>query len=112
MAQKVQIILTDDIDGGEAAETVSFSIDGAAYEIDLSEANAAKLRSALHPFMRGGRRFKAINGARSTRRTGASAASNGRKTGEIRAWAREQGITVNDRGRIPVNVIERYRAAH
>ncbi|MBO2460355.1 histone-like nucleoid-structuring protein Lsr2 [Actinomadura violacea] len=112
MAQKVQIILTDDVDGGEAAETVSFAIDGAAYEIDLSEANAAKLRAALHPFMGGGRRLKAVRGGKATGRSGTGAASVAGQSGDIRAWAREQGIAVNDRGRIPANVIEQYQAAH
>ncbi|GAA2141539.1 histone-like nucleoid-structuring protein Lsr2 [Actinomadura napierensis] len=110
MAQKVQIILTDDVDGGEAAETVSFAIDGAAYEIDLSEANAAKLRASLHPFMGGGRRLKAVRGGKTTGRTGTAPGAG--RSGDIRAWAREQGIAVNDRGRIPANVIEQYRAAH
>ncbi|MEU8122642.1 Lsr2 family protein [Spirillospora sp. NPDC049024] len=112
MAQKVQIILTDDVDGGEAAETVSFGIDGAAYEIDLSEANAARLRAALHPFMGGGRRLKAVKGGKATGRGAAGASSDRGRSGDIRAWAREQGIAVNDRGRIPADVIEQYQAAH
>lgn len=51
MAKKVQIILEDDIDGSEAAETVSFALDGTSYEIDLSDANAAKLRDSLALFV-------------------------------------------------------------
>lgn len=108
MAQKVQIIMTDDLDGSEGTETVSFAIDGKAYEIDLSEKNADKLRTALHPFMDKGRRLKAIRGGKaSARNTGSR-----ERSAEIREWAKSAGIKVNDRGRIPANVIEQYEAAH
>jgi len=58
MAQKVQVLLVDDLDGGEAEETVSFGIDGATYEIDLSGENAAKLRAALEPFIKAAARHR------------------------------------------------------
>ncbi|NKZ08271.1 histone-like nucleoid-structuring protein Lsr2 [Actinomadura latina] len=108
MAQKVIVQMTDDLDGGEADETVSFAIDGKAYEIDLSEKNADKLRTALHPFMDKGRRFKAVRGGKAAARS-----SGGReRSAEIREWAKSAGIKVNERGRIPANVIEQYEAAH
>ncbi|MFD0691632.1 histone-like nucleoid-structuring protein Lsr2 [Actinomadura fibrosa] len=110
MAQQVRITLTDDVDGGEAAETVAFAIDGVAYEIDLSEANAAKFRAALHPFMGGGRRIKAVRGGKRPGSNGTN--MEGGRSGEIRAWAKEHGIAVNDRGRIPASVVEQYQAAH
>jgi hypothetical protein len=110
MAQKVRVILTDDVDGGEAHETVSFAIDGAAYEIDLSEANASKLRAALHPFMGSGRRLKAARGGKVTGRQATGSGSV--RSGDIRAWAKDHGIAVSDRGRIPANVVEQYQAAH
>ena len=61
MAQRVQIILEDDYDGGEADETVSFSLDGAEYEIDLSSANAAELRNALAPWLSHARKVVAVD---------------------------------------------------
>ncbi|MFA1543551.1 MULTISPECIES: histone-like nucleoid-structuring protein Lsr2 [Actinomadura] len=108
MAQKVIVQMTDDLDGAEASETVSFAIDGKAYEIDLSEKNADKLRSALHPYMDGGRRIKAVRGGKATTR----GTSSRERSAEIREWAKSTGVKVNDRGRIPANVIEQYEAAH
>ncbi|NEA24570.1 histone-like nucleoid-structuring protein Lsr2 [Actinomadura bangladeshensis] len=107
MAQKVQIIMTDDLDGGAATETVSFAIDGKAYEIDLSEKNADKLRTTLHSYMESGRRLKATRGKAQAR-----SGSNRERSAEIREWAKKKGIAVNERGRIPGNVIEQYEAAH
>ncbi len=101
MAQKVQVVLVDDVDGGVADETVTFSLDGVAYEIDLSTDNAAKLRDAFAPWVGAGRRVGG-RAARSSRR--ASARSAGGKNTEIRDWARANGYTVSDRGRIPAEV--------
>jgi len=115
MAQKMQVLLLDDIDGGDASETVSFSLDGVGYEIDLNDENAAKLRDALAPWVgharkTGGR--SSGGGARRPRaaRTGGSGAGN--ETAEVRAWAKENGHTVSERGRIPGSVLDAYRAAH
>ncbi|WP_433468768.1 histone-like nucleoid-structuring protein Lsr2 [Spirillospora sp. CA-128828] len=109
MAQKVEVLLVDDIDGGEADETVSFSIDGTSYEIDLSKKNAAKLRSGLEPFVAGARKARKApgRGGRGTRTAGSR-----ERSAEIREWAKNRGIKVNERGRIPANVIEQYEAAH
>jgi Lsr2 len=107
MAQKVQVLLVDDLDGGEADETVAFSVDGASYEIDLSSANAKKLRDSLQPFVEKSR--KAGTTSRRRRQRGASSRE---RSAEIRAWAKDHGIKVNERGRIPANVIEKYEAAH
>jgi Lsr2 len=107
MAQKITVALEDDIDGGPADETVRFAIGGVDYEIDLSKRNAAAFRRQLAPFVDHAR--KAGRGAR--RRPGRSAASRDR-SGAIRAWAKEQGIAVSDRGRIPVSVVEQYEAAN
>ncbi|WP_021599629.1 histone-like nucleoid-structuring protein Lsr2 [Actinomadura welshii] len=109
MAQKVEVLLVDDIDGGEADETVSFSIDGTSYEIDLSKKNAAKLRGGLEPFVAGARKARKTPG-RGGR--GARTAGSRERSAEIREWAKGQGIKVNERGRIPANVIEQYEAAH
>jgi hypothetical protein len=106
MAQKITVVLEDDLDGGPAAETVWFAIDGAAYEIDLSTKHAKALRRKLEPFISHAR--KAGRGPR--RRSGRSAA--GRESSEdIRAWAKIHGIAVSDPGRIPASVAEQYQAA-
>src|SRR6266480_363808 len=100
MAQKVTVALEDDLDGGPADETVRFGVDGTAYEIDLSTRNAAAFRRKLAPFIDHAR--KAGRGQR--RRPGRTAASRDR-SGNIRAWAKEQGIAVSARGRIPASVV-------
>ncbi|WP_419996850.1 histone-like nucleoid-structuring protein Lsr2 [Streptomyces boninensis] len=109
MAQKVQVLLVDDLDGGEADETVTFALDGKQYEIDLSTKNADKLRGALEQFVDKGRR----TGGRGTRGKGRAAASGGSQdTAKIRAWAKENGYEVNDRGRVPASVREAYEKAN
>ena len=106
MAQKVTVELEDDLDGGPAEQTVRFGVDGAEYEIDLSTKNAAALRRKLAPFIDHAR--KAGRGAR--RRPGRTAASRGRSA-DIRAWAKDQGIAVSERGRIPASIAEQHEAA-
>ncbi len=110
VVQKTQVVLIDDIDGSEGDETVTFALDGASYEIDLSAAHAAELRESLSQWIGHGRKTV----ARSTPR--ATASRRGRTDREqlqkIREWARENGHTVNDRGRIPGRVLEAYEAAH
>jgi hypothetical protein len=103
MAQKVNIVLVDDIDGSEAEETVSFALDGREYDIDLSAKNAAKLRDALAPYVGHARR----GGGRKRSRAGV-----GPSPADIRAWARENGFDVPDRGRVSSQVREAYLAAH
>jgi hypothetical protein len=110
MAQKVQVILVDDIDGGTAEETVSFSLDGVSYEIDLSRANAAKLRDSFAPYVGTARRVggRAATGRGRGRRSGGGDS----RTAEIRAWARDNGQKVNERGRIAADVVAAYDKAH
>jgi len=111
MAQKVQIILEDDIDGGEASQTVTFAVDGTTYEIDLNDANADKLRAAFAPFV--GHARKVTSGARRGRRAAAaSGTANGVSPKEIRDWARSNGFTVPERGRIPADVRSAFEAAN
>ncbi|MEV0963935.1 MULTISPECIES: Lsr2 family protein [unclassified Streptomyces] len=111
MAQKVQVLLVDDLDGGEADETVTFALDGKTYEIDLTTANADKLRGLLEPYTKGGRR---TGGRASTGRGKGRAASStgGKDTAEIRKWAKENGYSVNDRGRVPAEIREAYEKAN
>ena len=106
MAQKITVALEDDLAGGQADETVRFGIGGSEYEIDLSKKNARALRRHLAPFIDHAR--KAGRGPR--RRPGRTASSRER-SGDIRAWAKERGIAVSDRGRIPASVVEQYHAA-
>lgn len=109
MAQKVQVLLVDDLDGGEASETVSFSLDGAAYLIDLSTDNAGKMRKDLAQYIDHARR----DGAGGARRRGRARTGPGReRSAEIRAWAKERGRKVNERGRIPATIIAEYEASH
>jgi hypothetical protein len=108
MAQKTLVILEDDLDGGEADETVSFSLDGVAYEIDLSSKNAGKLRDSLASYVGSARRV----GGRATRGRARGAARTGTaRTSEIRDWARAQGLEVSERGRIPQAIVEQYENA-
>ncbi len=123
MAQKVQVILVDDVDGGEAKETVSFALDGVSYEIDVSEANAAKLRDALAPWVGHARRTSGRSGGGGggarARSGGGSGGGSGRSRGnskhdlsDVRSWARENGFQVSDRGRVSSEVIAAYEKAH
>lgn len=109
MVQRVSYVLIDDVDGGDAAETVTFGLDGATYEIDLSEENAAKLRDALAPWVGQGRRASGRK-APAARGRGRSGRSSDAAT--IRAWASANGHTVSERGRIPAEVRAAYEAAH
>ncbi|MCX4448476.1 Lsr2 family protein [Streptomyces sp. NPDC087866] len=110
MAQKVQVLLVDDLDGGEADETVTFALDGKSYEIDLTTSNADKLRSLLEPYAKNGRR---TGGRAASGRGKGRAVSGGNKdTAEIRKWARENGHNVNDRGRVPAEIREAYEKAN
>jgi Lsr2 len=106
MAQKVTVALEDDLDGGPADETVRFAIGGAQYEIDLSTSNATAFRRQLAPFIDHARK----TGRGPRRRTGRPASSRER-SGDIRAWAKQAGIAVSERGRIPASVIDQYEAA-
>ena len=112
MARKVQVILTDDVDGDPADETVTFALDGTSYEIDLSAKNSKALREAIAVYVGHARRV--TKGRRSaTSGSGRSAGTTDRaQTQAIRDWARRNGHQVSDRGRIPAAVIEAFSAAH
>jgi nucleoid-associated protein Lsr2 len=105
MAQKITVALEDDLDGGPADETVRFGLGSTEYEIDLSKKNAAAFRRKIAPFIEHAR--KAGRGLRRPGRT----ASSREHSGDIRAWAKDQGIAVSDRGRIPASVVAQYEAA-
>lgn len=118
MAQKVNVMLVDDLDGSEASGTVTFGLDGRTYEIDLSEANMASLRDTLATYTAAARRLggrarrsaaqdSALNGTATSGKATTSAADRAR-TAAIREWAREAGLDVSTRGRIPNSIIEAY----
>jgi Lsr2 len=106
VAQRTQIVFTDDLDGGPADTTVSFAVDGTAYEIDLSTTHAEELRAALQPFIAAGRR---VGG--SSRRSAKSGRS-GPSPSAVREWAKTEGIKVSDRGRVPAELIVKFQAAN
>jgi hypothetical protein len=113
MAQRVQVILVDDINGGEATETVEFGLDGVTYEIDLNDENATRLREELATWIGQARRS---GGRRQTRRRpggGAAApAGSNEDLAKIREWGRENGYKVSSRGRVSQEVRDAYAAAH
>ncbi|MGO2520368.1 MAG: histone-like nucleoid-structuring protein Lsr2 [Microbacterium sp.] len=114
MARRIVHQLVDDIDGsvmgiGEG-ESIHFSLNGTAYEIDLTTKNADALRTALEPYIAAGRRASTASASRGSaprKRTGTSP-----EIAEIRAWAQTNGHAVSERGRIPAAVVDAYRAAH
>jgi hypothetical protein len=122
VAQKVVVSLVDDLDETEADETVEFGIDGATYEIDLSDSNAAKLRDVLADYVAHSRRLagrrrpasraSAPASAAPARKSGGRASVDREQNQAIREWARKQGMTVSERGRIPSEVSEAYHKAH
>jgi enterochelin esterase-like enzyme len=108
MAQKVNIVLVDDIDQSDAEETVTFGLDGKEYTIDLNAKHARALRDALAPYVGHARPVSSRGG----RRTTTKAAAGGAAASEIRAWARDNGFEVPERGRVSAEVREAYAAAH
>ena len=109
MAQKVQVLLLDDIDGNEAAETVSFSLDGVAYEIDLNEENARAMRDSIAQWIEHARRSAPRSARPSARRSAAK--GDGPSPAELREWARANGYQVSERGRISEQIRGAYAAA-
>jgi hypothetical protein len=108
MARTVAVVMTDDLDGSSAAETVMFGFEGVTYEIDLSERNRAKLQRDLAPYVAAGRRV-----SRSRRRGGSDRQPGPRvDRAAVRAWAKDNGLKVSERGRISAEVISQYEAAH
>ena len=106
MAMKISVALEDDLDGGPADETVRFGLGNAEYEIDLNKKNARAFRKQLAPFIEHARRA-----GRGQRRRPVRTASSRQRSGDIRAWAKDNGIPVSDRGRIPASVVAQYDAA-
>ncbi len=106
MAQKVTVALEDDLAGGPAAETVRFAVEGTGYELDLNAKTAATFRKELVPYIEHARKAGRAQG----RRAGRTVASR-QRSGDIRAWAKQHGLAVSERGRIPASVVEQYQAS-
>jgi hypothetical protein len=109
MAQKVQTLFVDDLDGSEAEGTVRFELDGTEYEIDLNVKHAQQLRDALARYVAAARKVTAT--ARQSARGRRKAAAGVPNTTEVREWAKIQGIDVKDRGRIPAELVVKFKAA-
>jgi hypothetical protein len=107
MAIRRITFLEDDLDGSKADETVVFAVDGFSYEIELNAAHASELRAAIRPYAGVARKIPSSRGITRPARDKAGASSS-----QIRAWAKEQGLNINSRGRIQADVVEKYQAAH
>lgn len=110
MAQKVQVLVTDDLDGSEAEGTVRFGLDGASYEIDLSAEHAAELREILAAYVAAGRKTSVA--PRRTARGGRVNRADQPDPSEVREWAKNEGHEVSDRGRVPNDLVAKFQAAH
>jgi len=109
VAQKIQTLFIDDLDGSAAEGTVRFGLDGTEYEIDLNARHAQELRAALARYTEAGR--KAGSAARRPARGARRGSASGLNTTEVREWAKAQGIEVKDRGRVPAELVVKFKAA-
>jgi hypothetical protein len=111
MARTTQVHLVDDIDGSPADETVTFSLDGSEYEIELSAKHADQLRKSLARYSQAARRVARTRAVRSVARVAnrSGGRSDRAQNQAVRAWARSAGVALSDRGRIPAGVLERYQ---
>ena len=108
MARTVSVVTTDDLNGSAGAETVTFGLDGVSYSIDLGEVNTAKLAAAFAPYVQAGRRVSRPGRRRAAGRPAAERVDRA----AVRAWAREAGLAVSERGRISTEIMRRYEDAH
>jgi Lsr2 len=109
LAQKIQTLLIDDLDGSAAEGTVRFGLDGSEYEIDLNAGHSRELRDALARYVAAARRPG--GGTRRLARSTRQGAASGLNNTEVREWAKAQGIDVKDRGRVPAELIVKFKAA-
>ncbi|HEU5332047.1 MAG TPA: Lsr2 family protein [Actinocrinis sp.] len=112
VAQKTVVVMTDDLTGGDATQTIHFSLDSSEYVIDLNDKNAAALRADFEKYIEAGRKHKAEAGAAARARRGAAARpASGVDTAAVREWARANGHEVSERGRVSKKIIEAYLQA-
>lgn len=111
MAQKIETVIVDDLDGSQAETTVRFGLDGTQYEIDLNTAHIEELHSAFDRYIRAGRKLGSTT--RSANRSSVPRpAIDGPSPSDVREWARKQGIEVSDRGRVPSDLVAKFNAAN
>jgi nucleoid-associated protein Lsr2 len=111
VAQKIQTLFIDDIDGSAAEGTVRFALDGTDYEIDLNAQHADALRKALAKYVDAARRSSGAVARRPVKGGSRRSSASGLNTTEVREWAKAQGIEVKDRGRVPAELVVKFRAA-
>ncbi len=109
VAQKIKTLFIDDLDGTAAEGTVRFGLDGTEYEIDLNADHAKALRDALARYVGAARRVS--GGTRRPARSGRRASASGLNSTEVREWAKAQGIEVKERGRVPAELVVKFKAA-
>jgi hypothetical protein len=109
VAQKIQTLFIDDLDGSAAEGAIRFGLDGAEYEIDLNAGHAKELRDVLARYVDAARR--AGGSARKPARASRPKTAGGPNTTEVREWARAQGIEVKDRGRVPADLMVKFKSA-
>ncbi|MGH3798434.1 MAG: histone-like nucleoid-structuring protein Lsr2 [Pseudonocardiaceae bacterium] len=117
MAQKTVVTMIDDLTGEEAEHisAVEFALDGVTYELDLSDENAAKLRDTLAHYTGAGRRIggrRRAGRSASAAKTGGTAGYNRETLKSIRVWAKQNGHSVSDRGRLSAEVLQAWESAH
>lgn len=110
VAQRINVVVVDDLDGSEADETVTFGLDGTTYEIDLSTSNATNLRAALSTYI-GVARVKRAKRSASAPAGSSTSRRRGTKSKEVREWAEAHGIEVSGTGRIPKEIVQQYEEA-
>lgn len=112
MAQKTVVVMTDDLTGGEASQTIHFSLDNNDYVIDLNDKNAAALRADFEKYIEAGRKHRLDGGAAKPKRGAVRGPSSGVDTAQVREWARANGHEVSERGRVSKKIIEAYVSAN
>ncbi|MGO9080423.1 MAG: histone-like nucleoid-structuring protein Lsr2 [Streptosporangiaceae bacterium] len=111
MSRQTIVTITDDIDGTGGAQTVTFGYEGQAWEIDLGPKNYEEFMGGIAPYMAAARRASG-NGSASRRRGAPRPASPRHDSAAVRQWARENGVQLSERGRIPRQVLAQYEASH
>jgi hypothetical protein len=112
VAQKTVVVMTDDLTGGDATQTIHFSLDNNEYVIDLNDKNAAALRADFDKYIEAGRKHRADAGSARPRRGAAvRGPASGVDTAAVREWARDNGHEVSERGRVSKKIIDAYLAA-
>jgi Lsr2 len=112
MAQKTVVVMTDDLTGGEASQTIHFSLDNNDYVIDLNDKNAAALRADFEKYIEAGRKYRADGAAAKPKRGAVRGPAAGVDTAAVREWARANGHEVSERGRVSKKIIEAYAEAN